>query len=95
MRQFLINGKSMTSKEAIYQQLNRLFSFPPYFGKNLDALWDVLNEATEPTEIHFIHVESLLEQMEGYGEKLLNVFRQLEKSNEHYKIHFYPFEMDT
>lgn len=94
MRQFLINGKSMASKEAIYQQLNRLFSFQPYFGNNLDALWDILNEESEPTEIYFIHVETLLEQMEGYGEKLLKVFRQLEKSNPNYKIHFYPFEMD-
>lgn len=94
MRQFLINGATMTSKKEMYQQLNRLFSFPPYFGNNLDALWDVLNETDEPTEIHFEHTNTLLKKMEGYGEKLLKLFRQLEKSNSNVTVYFYPCEMD-
>ena len=35
-----------------YDELARQFAFPPHFGRNLDALWDVLSgEVAGPFEI--------------------------------------------
>lgn len=93
MREFIINGEAMTSKKAMYTHLNRVFSFPNYFGNNLDALWDLLTEENEPTVIYFKHIAKLIEHMDGYGEKLIQVFQNLEQTTDNYTVHFYPEEI--
>lgn len=89
----MIDGARMTSKEAVYSQLNRLFCFPNYFGNNLDALWDVLTEETEATTIYFKNVATLREQLDGYGEKLIRLFQNLEKRTDNYTVHFFENEI--
>lgn len=92
MRELIVDGQAMTSKSAMYTHLSRVFEFPDHFGKNLDALWDMLTDETEPTVIYVKHVAKLIEQMDGYGEKLIQVFQKLEQSTENYTVHFYPDE---
>lgn len=93
MRELIINGEAMTSKSAMYNHLNRVFAFPNHFGNNLDALWDVLTEETEPTIIYFKQIAKLIEQMDGYGEKIIQVFQTLEQTTENYTVYFYPEEI--
>lgn len=88
MRVLTINGKYMKSKEAMYIHLTRVFSFPNYFGHNLDALWDLLNEVDEPTVIEFKNVDLALDNLGDYGEKLLQVFTRLEEENDCYRIYY-------
>lgn len=88
MRVLTINGKYMKSKEAMYIHLTRVFSFPSYFGNNLDALWDLLNEVDEPTVIEFKNVDLALENLEDYGKRLLQVFKRLEEQNKYYRIYY-------
>lgn len=43
---------SYTTLDAVYDTLQRELGLPGYFGRNLDALWDVLrSEITGPIEI--------------------------------------------
>lgn len=88
MKELIIDGKFMQSKEAMYVHLTRVFSLPSYFGNNLDALWDVLTENEEPTQIDFINVDSTREYLGTYGENLINLFERLEIENENYRIIF-------
>lgn len=90
MRILIIDGHAMTSKNAMYTHLGRVFQFPEHFGNNLDALWDILTEETEPTVIYFKEVAKLIEQMDGYGEKVIQVFQNLEQMTDNYTVHFYP-----
>jgi ribonuclease inhibitor len=92
VREFIIDGRMMTSKNAVYTHLDRIFSFPSHFGNNLDALWDVLTEENEATIIHFKHTEVLTKHLEDYGKKLLKVFKNLEQKKANYTIYFYPEE---
>lgn len=40
------------SLDRLYDELARQLDFPPHFGRNLDALWDVLTSDVEgPLEI--------------------------------------------
>ncbi len=39
------------SLDAFYDQLSVALQFPPYFGRNLDALWDSLGDLTRPTAV--------------------------------------------
>lgn len=88
MRLMTIDGRLMTSKEALYGHLSRIFSFPNHFGNNLDALWDILNEADEPTQIHFVHVEEAAEQLGEYGERLIELLKELDEQNSNFTVRF-------
>ena len=40
----IIDAKRLTEKTSAHEYLQKLFSFPDYYGKNLDALYDCLSE---------------------------------------------------
>ena len=39
------------SAEAVYDHLSEELAFPPYFGRNLDALHDCLTDISVPTRL--------------------------------------------
>ena len=88
MKELIIDGKFMQSKEEMYVHLTRVFSLPSYFGNNLDALWDVLNENNEPTQITFLNVDLTRKYLGSYGESFISLLNKLEQENEYYKICF-------
>lgn len=88
MKELLVDGKFMQSKEAMYTHLTRVLSLPSYFGNNLDALWDILTESEEQTQINFINVDLAQEYLGDYGKKLIKLFKELEIENENYHINF-------
>lgn len=51
MKQYIIDGNNFTGVESFYDEVCRVFSFPEYFGRNLDALYDSLSDIGEPMEI--------------------------------------------
>lgn len=88
MRVLTLDGKHMRSKELMYRHLNQVFSFPSYFGKNLDALWDLLNENVEPTKIEFINPDLAREYLGSYGESFISLLKKLGQKNKNYTICF-------
>lgn len=48
----IIDGKRVLSLDLFYDEIARQFDFPDYFGRNLDALYDVLSTDLEgPLEV--------------------------------------------
>lgn len=88
MKVLQINGEYMRTKKSMYTHLIRVFSFPSYFGNNLDALWDQLNEENEPTVIKVLNTNVILEDLGSYGEQLIRLLKKLEEENRNYTIHF-------
>lgn len=88
MKVLTLEGRLMTSKEALYLHLNRVFALPNHFGNNLDALWDVLNEATESTEILFLNVDLAQKQLGDYALELVNLLERLAQQNNCYTVSF-------
>lgn len=51
-KQVVIAGDNTASAEDFYDSLERQLELPGYFGRNLDALWDMLTGDVEgPLEI--------------------------------------------
>lgn len=75
----------MVSREEAHAYLKETFAFSEYYGKNLDALHDCLAEMEE-MEVEFLHVGTMLAGLDGYGEKLLQVFAKTETVKRYVEI---------
>lgn len=49
----VLDGERLRSAAEIYQALAKALDFPPHFGANPDALWDVLSERG-PTDLEVV-----------------------------------------
>lgn len=60
----------------LYDEMERQLAFPPHFGRNLDALWDVLTGEVEgPFEI--VWEESAQANLGADYSKLIALFTEL------------------
>ncbi len=60
----------MTERKAAHEYLAARLSFPAWYGRNLDALYDLLTERG-PCVLRLEHAE-VLEEQGGYGKRLLD-----------------------
>lgn len=84
-----LDGKLITSKAALHDLLQQSFSFPDYYGRNLDALYDLLTEISVPTEIQIINVDMLQQQLGAYGAAFLVTLHQAAENSPHLNIEKY------
>lgn len=70
----VLDGRSMINKEQTHRYLSERFSFPSYYGSNLDALYDLLStyQLDRKLIILFIFPEMCIEQLGTYGQQLIN-----------------------
>ena len=78
--QVIIDGRKMTDKDTLHAFLKEQCKFPDYYGNNLDALYDVLAERTEPLEIKLEYAEELKELLCGYGEAFIETLEDAANS---------------
>ena len=52
----LIDGAAIETRDQLHDTLARQLSFPAYYGRNLDALFDCLTDLTEDTEAAVIEM---------------------------------------
>lgn len=88
MKKIILNGELMLSEEALFEHLEEAFSLPDYFGNNLDALWDVLNERDDEICVEFYQPEEAIKLLGSYGAKLIQLLKLVEKHNTNYTIKF-------
>ncbi len=69
------------TKERTQEYLAGKPIFPPYYGKNLDALYDVLTSCGEPVHIRIRYPSSLRTNLGNYGQTLLRVFQEAAEAN--------------
>ena len=49
--QVILDGRLMIDRSAVHDQLKERLNLPDYYGRNLDALFDLLTEFAEPLHI--------------------------------------------
>jgi ribonuclease inhibitor len=81
MKEIVINGARITSVEAAHSYLAHKFNFPEFYGRNLDALWDILSTTSVPTHVAIINANKLHESLGEYGQSLINVFVEADQTN--------------
>ena len=89
---YRIDCRELTSRAAAHDCFARVFALPAFYGRNLDALYDVLTELPpctlllEHTGCLLEHTGCLYDALGPYAEKLLGVFRDAARENPNIQI---------
>ncbi len=69
----IIDCKTWTGKAAAHESLKTALEFPDWYGRNADALYDLLTE--HPYQVTLKNLAAARENMGGDLEVILNVMR--------------------
>lgn len=90
MEEIFLDASQMTSKSEAHEYIKKMLNFPDYYGKNLDALWDLLSTKSKMTSIFLLHEEKLYENPGEYGKELAQVFKEAAESNPYIEFTVVP-----
>ena len=76
------------SVDAFHDFIKEILSLSPYYGKNLDALWDELSVRNEPVKLVFYNCNQVDETLSAYLPKLKALFEELHLDNEGVEAEF-------
>ena len=88
MNRIILNGKRMITREVTHAYLKRKFDFPDYYGRNLDALWDLLSVWDKELLIVIINKAEIIENLNSYGNSLLKLFSELDDENRNISVRY-------
>jgi ribonuclease inhibitor len=87
LKRCMLNGKDIRSLDDLYDQLSSRLSMPEYFGRNLDALRDVLSTDVEgPFEIVWRHADDSKKSMGKDFDRAVKLLQKLEEEREDFKL---------
>ena len=72
---YILNGALLTEREVAHDEIVRALPLPDYYGRNLDALWDVVS--CMEGEIQVKNAAAIC----GYGEKILSLLQEAADEN--------------
>jgi ribonuclease inhibitor len=82
-------GKSISSLDEFYSEIAKQLRFPEHFGRNLDALWDVLTtDIKGPVELAWEDSERSKKSMGKDFEKVAALLKDVEKERGDFKVSF-------
>jgi ribonuclease inhibitor len=82
-----LNGKTIHSLDDLYDQLSIKLSLPEHFGRNLDALRDLLSTDVEgPFEIVWKHSLDSRKLMGKDYNRAVKLLKELGKEREDFKL---------
>ena len=76
-----LDGIVLKSKEELHSTIQWQLSLPDYYGRNLDALWDVLSTWSKSLCIEVTHIEQMKANLEDYAESLLELLQEVAAEN--------------
>ena len=79
----ILEGKAMTDRPAAHSHLVERLELPTWYGRNLDALYDVLTEIGTDTELILEDPAAVVENLGKYGEALLGTMQEAAEANPH------------
>ena len=85
MQKYTVYGARMTDREEAHIELQQSLQLPGHYGRNLDALWDVLGDMQG--EIILKDAAKLINALEVYGCKLIQTMFEAAAKNPNLIFH--------
>ena len=76
-----LGGSVLKNKEELHNTVFYQLALPDYYGRNLDALWDVLSTWSAPLRIEVTHTELLKMHLADYADALLELLHDAAAEN--------------
>lgn len=70
---YLLDAECMKERDSAQEYLKYRFSFPDYYGKNLDALYDLMSEMNN-VEVEIINMKE--ENAKSYLNRIITVMKE-------------------
>ena len=82
-----LNGNKMHSLDDFYDRISTIKDMPENFGRNLDALWDVLSTDVEgPFEIIWKNAAASNKLMGKDFDRVVKLLRDLEEERDDFQL---------
>lgn len=88
METIVIDGEKMLNRREAHDYLTQALRLPDYYGRNLDALYDLLTERETPTRIMIQHGNTLLSWLGDYGQALIQTMIDADRANPSLEVLF-------
>lgn len=75
-KNIVFDGRQFTSKDVFHDLMVKEFELPSYYGRNLDALWDMLSERRD-LSVLIMNAQGIEENLGSYGKSVLKLFDDL------------------
>ena len=85
---FTIDLSKVKTREELHDLLQEELPLPEYYGRNLDALYDVLTSVCEPMEIQILNFSEAEGLPEGYMDSFLELCEEVQEDNPLVRIYF-------
>lgn len=82
MKEYTVDLSGAADREALHARLKEYLPLPPWYGGNLDALYDVLTDLEEPLYIRFIGWEDLKSHIPDYFDSFTRAVRDAQEEAE-------------
>ena len=79
--EIILDGALMTDRAALHDLLAEKFAFPDYYGRNLDALYDLLSAYPQQVSVTLIHANLLLKHLGRYGKSVIQTLNDASRDN--------------
>lgn len=76
-----LDGRQITDREALHSRLQSGLELPAYYGRNLDALFDLLTERGVETQLCVTHWEDLEANLGHYAAALMDTLYDAASEN--------------
>lgn len=77
MKYVKIDGNKIKNREQLHDELQRQLDLPDYYGRNLDALYDVLTSFTQPVSFEIVNEAELKEHLGHYAKMFLGLLEDV------------------
>lgn len=85
-----LDGRAMCSRSEAHDHLKERLALPDYYGRNLDALYDLLTERGEPTLIELCYFRDMESALGGYAKALVSVMHRAAEQNPSLYVRAFP-----
>ena len=91
MKYVFLDGEKIDSTADVHRIFADMLGFPPYYGKNLDALHDALTDIAEPVTVIAVNTAVLEENLGRRKKGFLRLMEDLTEEKPGFRFLYEPF----